>query len=142
MRYWLLFIGAIGGAIVQMLGGWDKPIKWLLIMIMLDYVIGCVTAILKKSAKTDFGGLSSKVGYIGICKKVGMLVVVGISVMLDGLMHTDYIRDSVVIAYLLNEMLSVFENLGLMGVPIPAPITNAIEVLRKKHNEQEVHENE
>ena len=52
-------------------------------------------------------------------------------------MGADYIRDAVCIAFIANETISIIENAGLMGVPIPAVITNAIEVLKKKSEDSE-----
>ena len=62
------------------------------------------------------------------------LLIVVIANRLDMQLGTSYIRDSVCIAFIVNECLSIIENAGLMGCPIPAPIKNAIEVLKNKDN--------
>lgn len=59
------------------------------------------------------------------------------AVRLDLLIGTSYLRDAVCIAFIVNEVISITENAGLMGVPIPAVITNAISVLKKKQTETE-----
>lgn len=63
------------------------------------------------------------------------LLIVFVAVRLDLLIGTNYLRDGVCIAFIVNEVISITENAGLMGVPIPAVITNAISVLKKKQTE-------
>ena len=100
----------------------------------LDYVSGViVAAILKKSNKTESGGLSSKVGLIGILKKCLCFLLIIIGYRLDLLLSTNYIRDCVCVAILLNECVSITENMGLAGIPLPAAIVNALDQLRDKN---------
>ena len=60
-----------------------------------------------------------------------MLLIVLVAVRLDLLMGTDYLRDAVCIAFIANEALSIIENAGLMGVPLPEMLRNAIDILGK-----------
>ena len=85
----------------------------------------------KKSGKSESGALESRAGWKGICKKGMTLLVVLVAVRLDIAVGSTIIKDAVVIAYITNEALSIIENAGLMGLPVPNIITRAIEVLRK-----------
>ena len=126
-------VGIIGGALTALLGGWDLAIQTLLIFMGIDYITGLMIAgIFHKSPKTKSGSLSSLIGWKGLCRKGMVLLIVSVAVRLDMLVGTDFIRDAVVIAYCTNEAISIIENAGIMGVPIPKPITNAIEALKSK----------
>ncbi len=129
----LTIIGAIGAFIANLLGGWDAGLTTLVIFMTIDYLTGLIVAgVFHKSVKTKNGALSSKAGLQGIAKKVMMLLMVLVAVRLDILTGTDYIRDAVIIALCGNELISIIENAGLMGVPIPKKLQDAIEVLSKK----------
>ena len=129
----LTIIGAVGAYIANLLGGWDAGLATLVIFMAVDYFTGLVVAgIFHKSKKTENGALSSKAGIQGIAKKIMMLLMVLVAVRLDILTGTDYIRDAVIIALCGNELISIIENAGLMGVPIPKKLKDAIEVLSRK----------
>ena len=128
-------VGIVGSAITYALGGWDLALQTLLIFMGVDYVTGLiVSGVFKKSPKTKSGGLSSLIGWKGLCRKGMALLIVMVACRLDMLVGTEFIRDAVVIAYCTNELLSIIENAGIMGVPIPKPITNAIEALKSKED--------
>ena len=98
-----------------------------------DYVTGLIVAgVFHKSPKTETGSLESKAGWKGLLRKGGTLLVVLVACRLDIELGTTYIRDAVVIAFMVNEVVSLIENVGLMGVPIPEPILNGIDILKKK----------
>ena len=78
-------------------------------------------------------GLSSKVGYNGAVKKCMIFVFIFIAVRLDMLLHLNYIKNFTIIVFIVNELVSICENAGVMGVPIPKPIEMAIDLLRKKY---------
>ena len=78
----------------------------------------------------------SRAGWKGLCRKIGSLFLVVIAVQLDAASGLTVIRDAVVIAFLANEVISITENLGLMGVPIPKAITNAIDILKSKEEQE------
>ncbi|MEG0376874.1 MAG: phage holin family protein [Eubacterium sp.] len=129
-------IGAIGGTIANYFGGWDTALQTLLVFMTIDYVTGLIVAgVFKNSTKTEGGALESRAGFKGLLRKGAALLVVLIACQLDVLIGTNFVRDAVVLAYCVNETLSVVENLGLMGVPIPVAITKAIEVLKNKSEE-------
>ncbi|SES68326.1 toxin secretion/phage lysis holin [[Clostridium] polysaccharolyticum] len=133
-------VGVTGGAITNMLGGWDSAIITMLVFMALDYLSGIVVAgVFKKSTKTDSGALNSSVGWKGLCRKGMMLAFVLVANRLDIAIGTVYIRDAVVMAFTCNEAISITENSGLMGVPIPNQIVKAIEVLKNK--EERTNEN-
>ena len=131
-------VGIIGAGIAALLGGWDMALQTLVGFMAADYITGVtVAAVFGKSDKTPGGALSSAAGLRGLFRKGGMLVLVYVACRLDTLTGTNYIRDAAVIALVLNEAVSILENLGLMGVPIPAALTGALEILKNKSEEGE-----
>lgn len=131
-------IGAVGSGIAALFGGWDTGLVSLLIFMGLDYVSGLVVAgVFHKSNKTDTGSLESKAGWKGLCRKCMTLVFVLVAYRLDLVIGTNYIRDAVIIAFMANELISLVENAGLMGIPLPAVITKAIDILQKKSESEE-----
>lgn len=126
-------IGMVGSFIASLFGGWSASLTTLLIFMAIDYLTGLVVAgVFHKSPKTASGGLESKAGLKGLVRKCTMLLFVLIGYRLDLAVGTTYIRDGVCIAFIVNELISIVENSGLMGLPIPAVITNAIDVLKTK----------
>lgn len=113
-------------------GGWSDALITLMIFMSVDYVTGLIVAgIFKKSKKSENGALESRAGFKGLCRKGVALLIVLIATRLDIMMNTTYIRDAVIIAFIANESISIIENAGLMGVPVPSVIAKAIDVLRK-----------
>lgn len=126
-------IGAVGSAIAAALGGWDTALQTLLIFMGVDYLSGLVLAgVFHKSNKSESGSLESLAGWKGLARKCGTLLLVLIAHMLDLLTGTEFIRDAVILFFVSNEALSIIENAGLMGVPIPKVLSDAIEVLNRK----------
>lgn len=126
-------LGAIGSGIAYMLGGWDSSIVTLLIFVAVDYITGLIVAgVFHKSQKSESGALESKAGFKGLIRKCMILICVMIAQRFDIELGTDYFRNCVVIAFMVNEAISILENAGLMGLPIPTALTNAIDVLKKK----------
>ena len=128
-------VGAVGGVIARALGGWDNAVVTLIIFMVIDYAMGIiVAAVFKKSEKSENGGVSSRVCWIGLARKVMTLLFVIIANRLDVLIGTDYIRTGVIISFCASELISICENAGLMGVPLPAVITKAIDILKSKED--------
>ena len=126
-------VGTAGAAVAKALGGWDNAVVTLIIFMVIDYAMGIiVAAVFKKSEKSENGGLSSRVCWIGLARKVMTLLFVIIANRLDVLIGTDYIRTGVIIAFCASELISICENAGLMGVPLPSVITKAIDILKNK----------
>lgn len=125
--------GLFGSAITSIFGGWDAGLTTLLIFMGLDYVSGLLVAgVFKKSPKTDTGALESRAGWKGLCRKGMTLIFVLVAYRLDMSIGTNYIRDAVILAFTANEAISLVENAGLMGVPLPSVITKAIDILQKR----------
>ena len=126
-------LGMAGAAVSWAFGGWDTAIAALLIFIAADYVSGSMVALVfHKSNKTESGAYNSAYGLKGLCKKGLMLLFVLVAVQMDQLLGSDYVRDAVCIGFSMNEILSITENLGLAGVPMPEVITKALDQLQKK----------
>ena len=123
----------VGAAVSTIFGGWSEALTTLLICMVIDYITGLVVAgVFHNSPKSETGALESNAGLKGLFRKAAMLLFVLIGHRLDVAVGTTYIRDAVCIAFIANEVLSLVENAGLMGVPIPEVITNAIDVLKNK----------
>ena len=126
-------IGVIGGMITSLFGGWDAALVTLIIFMGVDYVTGLIVAgVFHNSEKTKNGALESRAGWKGLCRKGVTLLVVLVACRLDLVMGSNFIRDAVVIAFIANETISIIENAGLMGIPIPAAIMRAIDILKNK----------
>jgi toxin secretion/phage lysis holin len=135
MREGILYsiIGAVGGFIAMVFGGWNDALITLMIFMTVDYITGLTVAgIFKKSKKSESGALESRAGFKGICRKGVALLIVLVATRLDVVMKTTYIEDAVIIAFIANESISIIENAGLMGIPIPSVITKAIDILKKE----------
>jgi toxin secretion/phage lysis holin len=129
----LTLIGVLGSGIASLFGGWDAALVTLLIFMGIDYLTGLIVAgVFHKSEKTENGALESRAGWKGLCRKGVTLLIVLVACRLDLVMGSNFIRDAVVIAFIANEAISIIENAGLMGIPVPAAITRAIEVLKEK----------
>lgn len=131
-------LGLIGSAVASAFGGWDAGLATLVIFMGLDYFSGLIVAgVFHKSTKTNTGMLESRAGWKGLCRKVMTLAFVLVAYRLDVVIGTSYIRDAVIIAFIANETISLVENAGLMGVPLPTMITKAIDILQKKAEREE-----
>ena len=129
----ITIVGTVGSLVASFFGGWTEGLTTLLIFMAIDYGTGMLCAgVFHKSQKTASGALESRAGFKGLCRKGAILLFVLIGHRLDLAMGTTYIRDAVCIAFIANELISIVENAGLMGLPIPAVITKAIDVLKSK----------
>lgn len=117
----------VGGAIGYFLGGLDGLLIVLLAFMVIDYITGIMCAIKDKS-------ISSRVGFSGICKKILILVLVGMSNLLDiyVLQTGSMLRTAALFFYISNEGVSILENAGKLGLPIPAKIKNVLAQLHDK----------
>ena len=113
----------------------------LILCMALDYLTGMMAAgIFHKSKKSAEGGLESRSGWKGLCRKGISLLIVLVSYRMDLIAGTDFICNAVMAAYLVNELLSITENLGLMGVPVPKVLSGAIDLLRQKKKKKKVYQ--
>ena len=125
-------IGMAGAAISWAFGGWDAGLAALLVCMAVDYISGSIVALVfHNSRKSETGSYNSAYGLKGLCKKGLMLLFVLVAVQMDKVMGVDYVRDAVCIGFCTNEVLSITENLGLAGVPMPQKVTKALEQLQK-----------
>ena len=112
---------------IFLLGGVDVALTCLLVAIVLDYISGIMKAYVNKQ-------LSSQIGFKGIVKKVGVLLIVMLAVLVDRVTgETGAIRTLVIYYFVANEGLSIIENLGQAGVPIPESIRKALKALKKEN---------
>lgn len=120
--------GTVLTGVLYLLGGWDIALQTLLIVIVIDYVSGICKAIYNKK-------LNSKVGIKGIIKKFAYLLTVALAVELDKITGgTGAIRTLVIYFFVANDGISILENLGGMGIPLPNKLTEVLEQLRDDNN--------
>ena len=132
-------IGIIGALIASLYGGWTDGMTTLLMFMAIDYIMGLLVAgVWHKSKKTEDGCLESRAGWKGLVRKGVTMLIVLVAARLDMTIGTTMIRDTAVIGFIANEGISIIENAGLMGVPLPKVITNALEVLRKESENAKV----
>jgi toxin secretion/phage lysis holin len=124
-----LMIAAIGGWIGWFLGGADGFLYALIAFVVIDYITGVMCAIVDHK-------LSSEVGFKGICKKVLIFVMVGVGNIMDTYLigNGEVLRTAVIFFYCSNEGVSMLENAGHLGLPIPAKLK---EILVQLHDRTE-----
>ena len=131
-------VGLIGGAIASLYGGWDAALQTLIICMAVDYITGLIVAgVFHASPKTKTGTLESRAGWKGLCRKGMSLLIVLVACRLDAVMGSSFVRDAVVIGFIANETLSIIENAGLMGVPIPKALARAVDILKQRAEEEQ-----
>ena len=114
--------------------GIDFSIKTLLIVMTIDYLIGMALAITGNSKHGD-GGLSSSVGYEGLIKKIIILLLVGLIAVIESYLLShgvqfEYIKDMAIVAFIINEVISVVENVKFAGLEVPEIFTKFIDNLK------------
>lgn len=125
-------VGVAGSVAASFFGGWDAAMAALVISAAVDYISGSLVALVfHNSPKSESGSYNSAYGLKGLCRKGLMMLFVLVAVQLDRLIGADYVRDTVCIGFCLNEVLSIIENLGLAGVPMPQAVIKALEQLQK-----------
>ena len=124
------------GVIAGFFGEWTAALTILVVMMAVDYLTGLLLAVTGRSPKTEGGGLSSKVGFIGLAKKGFIMLIVLIATLLDkAIGNTSMIfQTATVFYYIANEGLSILENADLMNVPFPAFIRQRLETMREKED--------
>lgn len=119
-------ISVILTSTIYLLGGLDVSLKSLLIIIVIDYVTGILSAIYNKN-------LNSKIGYKGIIKKFSYLFIIALSVIIDNVLgQTGTIRTLVIYFFVANDGLSILENVAEMNIPLPKKLVDTLEQLKKK----------
>ena len=124
-------LGVMLSAISSLFGGFDGALLTLTLFMCTDFLLGLlVAAVFSNSNKTESGKLSSSACFRGLCRKFAVFAAVLIGARLDTLTSQNYIRDAVIYCYLVNEGLSITENMVLMGVPVPEAVKNALDILK------------
>ena len=137
-EYFCTAVGLIGGDIASLYGGWDAALQTLIICMAVDYITGLIVAgVFHASPKTKTGTLESRAGWKGLCRKGMSLLIVLVACRLDAVMGSSFVRDAVVIGFIANETLSIIENAGLMGVPIPKALARAVDILKQRSEEEQ-----
>lgn len=132
-------IGLVGAFIASLYGGWTQGMTTLIMFMAIDYIMGLLVAgIWHKSKKTEDGRLESRAGWKGLVRKGVTMLIVLVAARLDLTIGTTIIRDTAVIGFIANEGISIIENAGLMGIPLPAVIVNALEVLKRQADSAKV----
>ena len=130
---WIQIVfAAIGGGIGWFLGGADGFLYALIAFVVIDYITGVMCAIVDKK-------LSSEVGFKGICKKVLIFILVGVGNIIDVqvLGQAGVLRTAVIFFYLSNEGVSLLENAGHLGLPIPAKLKAVLEQLHDRSEKED-----
>ena len=135
----LVAVSVAGSFLARTLGGWDTALQTLIILMVIDYITGLLIAgVWQKSSKSQTGALESRAGFKGLVRKGLILLVVLIGVQLDAILGLQaFCRTAIILFFCGNEGLSIVENLGIMGVPLPDFIKEKFELLRQKGNPKE-----
>lgn len=129
--------GGIGILVDILFGGWSDGLAVLLVLMGIDYISGLIVAgVFHKSSKSQDGKLESRAGLKGLFRKGGILVCVLVAHLLDIALGKSFVIEAVILAFIANEGLSIVENLGLAGIPIPTSLKRSISQLADK-NEKE-----
>lgn len=119
-------ISVILTTIIYLLGGIDIALKSLIIMMIIDYITGVLSAIYNKK-------VNSKIGFKGILKKFSYILIIAVSVIVDGVLgQTGTIRTLVIYFFVANDGISILENVAEMNIPLPQKLIDTLEQLRKK----------
>lgn len=125
--------GVIGGLVARLFGGWTEDMITLVVFMAVDFITGLIVAgVFHKSNKSQSGALDSHAGWMGLCKKCVTLLFVLVAHRLDISLNVEYIKTATVIAFIVNEAISIIENAGLMGLPLPEVVVKAINVLKQR----------
>lgn len=121
---------ALGGIAVYLWGPWDALIAVLIACVVIDYITGVIKGYYQ-------GKASSKVGFKGIAKKVLIFALVALATLLDRVVPAanSAIRSAVMIFYIANEGLSILENAGALGLPLPSVLKKGIAALKAESGE-------
>ena len=123
----------IGGIVTYIWGPWDALIIALVAMGVIDYITGVIKAAVQ-------GKLSSLVGFKGLLKKVAIFLLVAVGVMVDRVIPAtnEAVRSAVIFFYIANEGLSILENAGELGLPLPAALKKSLEKMQDKEEKPDI----
>ncbi|MEC0089179.1 phage holin family protein [Paenibacillus macquariensis] len=120
--------GLVGAVIAFTFGGWNQLLSIFLVVILIDYITGVLAAIKDKT------GLNSKIGFWGITRKALMFIVILLAHQMDILLGQDLgvVKSGAIYFYMANELISITENYGRLGLPLPNKVTRIIKILKNK----------
>ncbi len=123
-------VSAMGTGAVALLGGWDRPLKALLLFMVMDFLLGVLAAAKGKE-------LDSKAAFWGGVNKLAVLCFVAVGVVLDGLLPLEepYLRTAVIFFYMAREGLSLMENYGKLGGELPPVLREVLLQLKEEKHE-------
>ena len=126
MNNWISMVASVvATTFIWLVGGFDVALSCLLVAIVIDYISGIIKAYETKT-------LSSAIGFRGILKKVGILLIVMLAVIVDRItINNGGVRTLVIYYFVANEGLSILENLAQAGLPVPKSLKNALKVIKK-----------
>lgn len=131
-----IIIGIITSFLTYVYGKWDSAMNTLLIVMAVDYVLALICAAQNKSKKSEQGGLHSQAGWKGLCAKGMSLIVILIAHRVDLMFGGDYCRIAITTGFILNEIISIIEYCGILGIPLPDAVTKMIDVLKDRANDE------
>lgn len=124
-------IGVFGSIASLLWGGWSEALTVLLVLVCIDYVTGMMAGYITKT-------LSSRVGFIGIMRKAAIFLMLSLAHHLDVILQTGgLLMQGSIFFYLTNEALSILENMGRMGIPIPNNVANSLQILETKKDSKD-----
>ena len=133
MKYWKAFTVSLGGIAGFLFGELDGLMVALIAFICLDYITGVLVGAVKHK-------LSSQTGFVGLVKKALILIIVAVAHLVDSQIlggENSVFRSAVCCLYIGNEGLSILENCGRLGVPLPKKLRSVLEQLREKDEKEE-----
>jgi len=133
-------LGIAGSFISRLFGGWTEDMVTLVIFMAVDFLMGLIVAgVFHNSDKSQSGALNSRAGWMGLCKKGMILIFVLVAYRMDVLLEVSYIKTTVIVGFIANEAISIIENAGLMGIPLPEIIKKAVDILKDRERKADEH---
>lgn len=129
--------GGVGAVLSYFIGDFDGWMRLLLVAMVIDYLFGTFAAFKGKSVKSQNGGVSSVVGWVGLIKKLATLLLVGVTYQIEIASGSSGIRNVAVIGFATNEVLSIIENAAAIGIIIPAGLRDALEIFKNGGGEND-----
>lgn len=127
--YWG-YLMTIGAALAWLIGGFDSLVQIFVLFIIIDYLTGLIKAWINKE-------MSSQKGLRGIVKKLALISLVVVAEKIDVLISgNDFVRNTILYSLITNETISILENAGMMGLPIPKQFYQALDKLKGKAEEE------
>ncbi|WP_139368100.1 phage holin family protein [Priestia abyssalis] len=128
MNKYLVFVSlaGIGSFTLFLFGGWDYLLMVLMALVVIDYITGVLAAFVQKR-------LASQIGFKGIAQKIFIFTLVATANFIDTLLwDQSLIRDATILFYIVNEIISIIENAGIVGLPVPEFLLKAIALLKDR----------